>query len=131
LTHDDDQKQEEVEKNIKQPSGEPEEVKEKTIEIFLSHVEDLEQHKDFSKTLMFEVITRPEQFIVKGGVEIQSEELICEAIVETIELCNFQIDNLSINAGIISDDEVLMKCNKELELLEYLLENSEYDRVIA
>jgi len=126
LTHDDGQKKEEVEKDIKQPSGGLEEAEEKTIEIFLSHVKNLEQQKDFSRTLMFEVVTRQEQFLVKGD-EIQSEELICEATVETVELYNFQIDNLSINAGIISNDEVLMKCNREIELLE----NSEYDSMIA
>ena len=57
--------------------------------------------------------------------------MICEAIVETVEPCNFQTDNLCINVGIISDDKVLMKCQREIELLEYLLENSEYDSVIA
>jgi len=80
---------------------------------------------------MFEAVTTQEQFLVNEGDEIQSEELICEAIVETVEPCNFQTDNLCINAGIISDDEVLMKCQREIELLEYLLENSEYDSVIA
>ena len=80
---------------------------------------------------MFEAVRRQEQFLVKKGEEIQSEELICEATIETVELCNFQIDNLSINGGVISNDEVLMKCHKELGLLEYLLGNSEYDNVIA
>jgi len=46
LTHDDGQKQEEVGKDIKQPSEGLDEIEEKTIEIFLSHVEDLEQQKD-------------------------------------------------------------------------------------
>lgn len=88
LTHDDDQKQEEVEKDITQPIGGLEEAKEETIKIFMSHVEDLEQQKYFSKTLMFEAVTRQEQFLVKEGDEIQSEELICEATVEIVELCN-------------------------------------------
>jgi len=57
---------------------------------------------------------------VKGD-EIQSEELICEATVETVEPCNFQTDNLCINIRIISNDEVLMKCHREIESLEYLL----------
>jgi len=48
-----------------------------------------------------------------------------------MRLINFQNDNLCINAGIISDDEVLAKCHRKLELLEYLLGNSEYDNVIA
>ena len=65
------------------------------------------------------------------GDEIQSKELICEAIVETVEPCNFQTDNLCINAGIISNDEVLMKCHREIELLEYWLGNSKYDSVIV
>ena len=68
---------------------------------------------------------------MKEGEEIQSEALICEATVETVEHCNFQIKNLCINADIFSDDEVLMECQKEIALLEYLLENSEYDREIA
>lgn len=29
------------------------------------------------------------------------------------------------------DDEILAKCNKEIALLEYFLENSEYDSMIA
>jgi len=79
---------------------------------------------------MFETVTTQEQFIVKGD-ENQSEALICGATVETAQPCNFQTDKLCINVGIISDDEVLMKCHREIELLEYLLENSEYDSVIA
>lgn len=92
---------------------------------------ELLQQKESSNTLMFEAVTTQEQFLVKEGDEIQFEELICEAIVETFEPCNFQTHNLCINVGIISDDEVLMKCQREIELLEYLLENSEYDSVIA
>ena len=38
---------------------------------------------------------------------------------------------MCINAGNISDDEILMKCHKEIALLEYLLANSKYDSVIA
>ena len=88
------------------------------------------QKKEFSNTLMFEAMTTHEKFLVKGD-EIQSEELICETTVETVEPCNFQIDNLCINVGIISNDEVLMNCHGEIELLEYLLGNSECDSVIA
>jgi len=72
---------------------------------------------------MFEAARRWEKFLVKGD-EIQSEELKCEATVETVEPSNFQIYNFCINVGIISNDEVLMKCHKEIELLEYLLGNS-------
>lgn len=63
--------------------------------------------------------------------EIQSEELICEATVETVEPCNFQVDNSFINAWTISDDEVLAKGHREIVLLQYLLGNPEYDSVIA
>ena len=80
---------------------------------------------------MFEVVTTHEQFLVKEGDEIQSEELICEATIETVEPCNSQTDELCINAGIISDNEVLIKCHREIELLKYLLENSEYANVIV
>jgi len=45
---------------------------------------------------MFEAVTTQEKFLVKGD-EIQSEELICEEIVETVEPYYFQIDNLCIN----------------------------------
>ena len=68
---------------------------------------------------------------MRRGDENQSEELICEATVEIVEPCNFEIDKLCTNARIISDDETLMKCQREIELLEYLLENLEYDSVIA
>lgn len=78
----------------------------------MSHVEDLEQHKDFSKTLIFEAVIRPKQFLVDGGVEIHYEELICEETNEIIELNNFQIDNLSIDERVISNNEVLMKCHR-------------------
>ena len=80
---------------------------------------------------MFEAAITQEQFLVKEEDAIQSEVLIYEARIETVEPCDFQIDNLFINEGIISDDEVLMKCHREIALLKYLLENSEYDSVIA
>ena len=38
---------------------------------------------------------------------------------------------MCINEGNISDDETLEKCHKEIALLEYLLENSEYDSMIV
>lgn len=91
---------------------------------------ELLQQKELSNTLMFEAVTKQEEFLVKGD-EIQSEELICEATVEIVEPCNYQIDNLRINVGIISNDEVLMKCHREIELLEYLVGNSKYDSAIA
>jgi len=80
---------------------------------------------------MFEAITTKEQFIVKEGDEIQFEELLCEEKVEIVEPCNSQTNKLCRNVGIISDDEILMKCQREIEFIEYLLENSEYDSAIA
>ena len=65
---------------------------------------DLLQQKELSNALIFEAVTTHEKFLVKEGDEIQSEELKCEEIVETIEPCNLQTDNLCINAGIVSDD---------------------------
>ena len=58
---------------------------------------------------MVEAITTQEKIIVKEGDEIQSEGLICEATIETIEPCSSQTNKLCTNVGIISDDEVLMK----------------------
>ena len=92
---------------------------------------ELLQQKECSNIMMFETAITQEQFLVKEGDEIQYEERIYEATVETVEHCNYQTNKLCINAGIISDDEVLMKRHGELELLEYLLENSEYDSLIA
>lgn len=46
LAYDDGQKQEEMEKDIKKSSGGLEEAEKRTIEDFLSHVEDLEQQED-------------------------------------------------------------------------------------
>ena len=70
------------------------------------------QQKELNNALIFEIVTTQEQFLVKEGDEIQSEELISEATVEAVEPCNFQIHNLCINAGNISNDEVLMKCHR-------------------
>lgn len=75
---------------------------------------ELLQQKEFINTLIFEVVTTHEKFLVKKGHEIQSEELICEATIETVETCNFQTNNLCINVGTVSSDEVLMKCNREI-----------------
>ena len=38
---------------------------------------------------------------------------------------------MCVNSGNISDDEILAKCNREIALLEYLLENLEYDSMIV
>ena len=44
---------------------------------------------------------------MKEEDEIQFEELICEATVETVEPCDLQTKNLCKNEEIVSDDEVL------------------------
>ena len=88
-------------------------------------------NEESSDTFIFEFVTIQKEFLVKEEDEIQSEELICEATVENVESCNFKTKNLCKNVGIVSDDEVLKECQKEIALLEYLLENSEYDREIA
>jgi len=50
----------------------------------------------------------------------QSEAQIKEVTVDTESLCMY--------AG---DDEVLQRCYREIALLEYWLENPQYDREIA
>jgi len=92
---------------------------------------DLLQQKELNNAWMCEDVTTQEQVLVKEGDEIQFEKLICEATMETIEPYDFQTNNLCINAGNIIDDEILMKCHKEIALLEYLLRNLEYDSVIT
>ena len=61
----------------------------------------------------------------------QYEALISEATVDTIEHFDLQTKNLCMNAGTVSDGEILQQCHSEIALLEYLLEKSEYDREIA
>ena len=72
LAHDDGQKKEEVEKDIKQPNEVLEEAERKSIEYFLSHVEDLEQQED----------------------------LMIESSNETIMSCGSKTDKLCVIAGI-------------------------------
>ena len=50
---------------------------------------DLLQRKEFNNVWMCEDVTTQEQFLVKEGDEIQSEELICKATVGTVETCKF------------------------------------------
>ena len=69
-------------------------------------------NEESSDAFIFEVFTTQEEFPMKEGEEIQSEELICEATVETVESCNFQTENFCMNAGIVNDDEILQKCQK-------------------
>ena len=73
---------------------------------------------------MCEDVTTQEQVLLEEGYEIQFQELICEATIETVEPYDFQTNNFCINVGNISDDEILIKCHKEITLLEYLLRNS-------
>ena len=72
LTHDDGQKQEEVGKDIKQPSEGLDEIEEQTIEIFPSHVKELEQQED----------------------------LVIESSSEIMRSSDFKTDKLFVNAGI-------------------------------
>jgi len=51
-------------------------------------------------------------------------------VKQQLRLLNLVTFKLIICVGIISNDEVLMKCHREIEFLEYLLGNSEYDGVI-
>ena len=88
---------------------------------------DLLQQKELSN----ETVTKQGRFLVGKRDEFHFEELICETIVQIVENCNFQTDNSFINACIISDDEVLVKCHREIALLEYLLGNSKYHSVIV
>ena len=59
---------------------------------------DLLHQKELSNAWMCEDVTTQEQVLVKEGDEIQFEELICEATVETVEPYDFQTNNLCINA---------------------------------
>lgn len=58
---------------------------------------------------------------MQEGDEVQFEVLICEAIVVTIEPYDFQTNNLCKNAGNISNDEILLKCHREIALLTLTL----------
>ena len=63
--------------------------------------------------------------------EDQLEELVYEPTFKTVELCDFETESLCVNAGTVNDDVMLQQCHREIALLEYLLENSEYEREIA
>ena len=77
-----------------------------------------------------ETVTAQEEVLVNKE-EDQLEELAYKQTVEIVDLCDFQTEDLCVNAGTISDDGMLQQCQREISLLEYLLENSEYDREIA
>lgn len=72
-----------------------------------------------------------EEVLVDAKEVNQFEALISESTVETIELCDSQTDKLCMNAGTVSGDDMLQQCHREIALLQYLLENLEYDREIA
>ena len=97
----------------------------------LKNDEEFLLNKKSSDAFIFEVVTTQEEFLMKEEDEIQFEELICEATVETAKLCDLQIENLCNNVEIVSDDKEFKECQKEIALLEYLLEKSECDREIV
>lgn len=89
-THKDDQKQEEVEKDIKQSSEGLDEIEEKPIGIFMSHVKNLEQQED----------------------------LVIESSNEIIRSCGFTTDKLCVNAGIIEDKPFYGTALNEAEICQ-------------
>ena len=66
-------------------------------------------------------MTTQEQVLVQEGDEVQFEELICEATVEIVEPYDFQTNNLCIIVGNISNNEILIKCHREIALLTIIL----------
>ena len=80
--------------------------------------------------IVLEVVTVQEEVLVNEE-EDQLEELVYKPTVETVELCDFQTESLCVNVEMVHDDEILQQCYREIALLEYLLENSEYDKEIA
>jgi len=81
---------EEVEKDIKQSSEGLDEIEEKTIEIFLSHVEDLEQQQD----------------------------LVIESTNEIMRSCGFTTDKLCVNAGFAEDKPFYGTILNEVEIFQ-------------
>ena len=88
MAHNYDQKQENLEKDIKQPSEELEEADKKTIEDFLSHEEDLEQRED---------------------------DLVTVSSNETTRSCAFEIDHLTMFAGVAEGNPSLEIFLNEVE----------------
>ena len=84
-----------------------------------------------SDTFMMETVAAQEEILVNEEGEDQFEELICETPVEAMGAPGLQTESLCVNARTVSDDEKIQQCHKEIALLEYLLENSEYEREIA
>jgi len=86
--------------------------------------------EESSDAFVHEAIAVQEGVLVNEE-EDQLEELAYKPTVETIELCDFQTEDLCVSAGTVSDSEMLQQCYREIALLEYLLVNSEYDREIV
>ena len=84
-----------------------------------------------SEEFMMETVAAQEEILVNEEGEDQFEELICETPIEAVKACGLQTEILCMSAGTVSDDEFLKECKREIALLEYLLENSEYEREIA
>lgn len=81
--------------------------------------------------IMMEIVATQEEILVNEEGEDQFKELICDTPVEAVGAPGLQTESLCMNVGIVSDVEVLKECQREISLLEYLLENSEYEREIA
>jgi len=47
------------------------------------------QQKELNNALIFETVTTQEEFLVKEGDEIQSEEMICEETIKIVKSCDF------------------------------------------
>jgi len=73
-------------------------------------------------------VTVQEEALVDAEEVDQSVAWISEVTVEFVKLGDFQTGSLCVNAG---DDDMLQQCYREIALLEYWLENPEYDREIA
>ena len=95
-----------------------------------SNEEECLLNEGSSNAFMFEAITGQGEILVNEE-EDQSEELVYKTIVDTVEHFDLKIEDLCMNAGMVLDDDILQQCHKEIALLEYLLENSEYEREIA
>ena len=84
-----------------------------------------------SDAFVLENFAVQEEVLVDTEEENQSEALIGEVTVDTVEHFDIQTESLCVNAGMVHDDVMLQQCHREIALLEYLLENSEYDGEIA
>ena len=90
---------------------------------------DKYSEEESSDVFVLEAVAVQEEVLVNEE-EDQLEELAYKPIVETVELCDFQTEDLCVSAGTVSDSEMLQQCHKEIALLEFLLVNLEYEREI-